>query len=219
MGNNNGAFRYSNAHSNYTVRWQFKTEHSDFKAVVTRVTLPYFCDSCYQDRSVTFVTRVTMFRTLWFGVKWPDMCNIVTISSSTIRRRITTFNVGFQGFISVWRKIHIFMTRVTLPYQPMFEIIPWENKLDNILSLYYNIANKGINDRYWQDIGAVTNVLTTNSVCLMHLIIALKMEEFDFFTHCIKLTKNHTNAFSSSINVFPNTYKTVCVKAINLQWK
>ena len=30
------------------------------------------------------------------------------------------------------------------------------------------------------DIGAVTNVLTTNSVCLMHLIIALKMEEFEF---------------------------------------
>ena len=42
------------------------------------------------------------------------------------------------------------------------------------------------------DIEAVTNVLTTNSVCLMHLIIALKMEEFEFFTHCIKLTKNHT---------------------------
>ena len=47
MGNNNGAFRYSNAHSNSTVRWPFKTEHSAFKAVVTRVTLPYFCDSCY----------------------------------------------------------------------------------------------------------------------------------------------------------------------------
>ena len=28
------------------------------------------------------------------------------------------------------------------------------------------------------DIGAVTHELTTNSVCLMHLIIALKMEEF-----------------------------------------
>ena len=40
------------------------------------------------------------------------------------------------------------MTRVTLPYQLMFEIIPWENKLDNIF-LYYNIADKCINDRYW----------------------------------------------------------------------
>ena len=47
MGNNNGAFRYSNAHSNSTVRWPFKMEHSAFKAVVTRVTLPYFCDSRY----------------------------------------------------------------------------------------------------------------------------------------------------------------------------
>ena len=49
MGNNNGAFRYSNA-SNDTVRWPFKTEHSAFKAVVTRVTLqpvPYFCNSRY----------------------------------------------------------------------------------------------------------------------------------------------------------------------------
>ena len=43
----NEAFRYSNAHSNSTVRWPFKTEHSAFKAVVTRVTLPYFCDSRY----------------------------------------------------------------------------------------------------------------------------------------------------------------------------
>ena len=32
---------------NSTVRWPFKTEHSAFKAVVTRVTLPYFCDSRY----------------------------------------------------------------------------------------------------------------------------------------------------------------------------
>ena len=47
MGNNIGAFRYSNAHSNSTVRWPFKMEHSAFKAVVTRVTLPYFCDSRY----------------------------------------------------------------------------------------------------------------------------------------------------------------------------
>ena len=31
------------------------------------------------------------------------------------------------------------------------------------------------------DIGAVTHLLTKNSVCLMHLIIALKMEEFEFF--------------------------------------
>ena len=71
-------------------------------------------------------------------LKRPDMCNIVTILSNTIRRRrITTFNASFQGFISVWRKIHIFVTRVTLPYQQMFEIglIPWENKLDTIFSL------------------------------------------------------------------------------------
>ena len=47
MGNKNGAFSYSNSHSNYTVRWPFKTEHSAFKAVMTRVTLPYFCDSRY----------------------------------------------------------------------------------------------------------------------------------------------------------------------------
>ena len=47
MGNNNGVFRYSKAHSNSTVRWPFKTEYSAFKAVVTRVTLHYFCDSRY----------------------------------------------------------------------------------------------------------------------------------------------------------------------------
>ena len=45
------------------------------------------------------------------------------------------FNASFQGFISVWRKIHISVTRVTLPYQLMFGIIPWENKLDYIFSL------------------------------------------------------------------------------------
>ena len=28
-------------------RWPFKMEHSAFKAVVTRVTLPYFCESRY----------------------------------------------------------------------------------------------------------------------------------------------------------------------------
>ena len=94
------------------------------------ITVPTFCDR------VTFVTRVTMFKTLWFGVKRPDMCNIVTILSSTIRwRRITTFNASFQGFIYIWRKIHISVTRVTLPYQLMFEIIPWENKLDNMFFL------------------------------------------------------------------------------------
>ena len=38
--NNNGAFHYSNAHSNLTVRWPIKTEQLAFKAVVTRVTLP-----------------------------------------------------------------------------------------------------------------------------------------------------------------------------------
>ena len=53
----------------------------------------------------------------------------------------------------------------------------------------------------------------------MHLIIAPKIEFFYFFwTHCTKLTKNHENKFASSIKMFfPNTYKTVCVKAINLQ--
>ena len=48
---------------------------------------------------------------------------------------------------------------------------------------------------------------------------SLKIEEFDFFlTHCTKLTKNHENKFANSIKTFfPNTCKTVCVKAINLQ--
>ena len=40
------------------------------------------------------------------------------------------------------------------------------------------------------DIGAVTHVLTKNSVCLMHLIIALKMEEFKKnLKHYIQLKK------------------------------
>ena len=66
---------------------------------------------------------------------------------------------------------------------------------------------------------AITPVLIKNSVCIMHLIIAPKIEMFYFFlTHCTKLTKNHENKFASSIKMFfPNTYKTVCVKAINLQ--
>ena len=124
---------------------------------------------------VTFVTRVTMFKTLWFGVKRPDICNIVTISSSTIRkRRITNFNASFQGFISIWRKIHISVTRVTLPYQLMFEIIPWENKLDNI---FFSITAYHTNISMI-DIRAVTHVLIKNSVCIMYLIIALKIEEF-----------------------------------------
>ena len=131
MGNNNVAFRYSNAHSNSS---QVAIQNKTFGFQSS-------CDSRYLHyltfmTSVTFVTRVTMFRTLWFGVKRPDVCNIVTISSSTIRSwRLTTFNASFQGFISVWRKIHISVTRVTLPYQLMFEIIPWENKLDNMFSL------------------------------------------------------------------------------------
>ena len=71
------------------------------------------------------------------------------------------------------------------------------------------------------DMWAITPVLIKNSVCIMHLIIAPKIEFFYFFlTHCTKLTKNHENKFASSIKMFfPNTYKTVCVKAINLQWK
>ena len=69
------------------------------------------------------------------------------------------------------------------------------------------------------DIRAVTYVFIKNSVRIMDLIIALKIEEFYFFlTHCTKLTKNHENKFASSIKMFfPNTCKTVCVKAINLQ--
>ena len=43
MCNNNDAFHYSKAHSNFTI----KTEQSAFKAVVTRVTLPKFRDSSY----------------------------------------------------------------------------------------------------------------------------------------------------------------------------
>ena len=112
------------------VRWPIKTEHSAFKAVVTRVTLPsfrdsrYICDSRYEVQDSMVWCKKTRH------------VYIVTILSSTIRRRrITTFNASFQGFISIWRKIHIFVTRVTLPYQLMFEIIPWENKLDNIFSL------------------------------------------------------------------------------------
>ena len=129
------------------------------------------------------------------------MCNIVTILSSTIRRRrIKTFNASFQGFISIWRKIHIFVTHITLPYQLMFEIIPWENKLDNIF-LYYSIAYKDISMII--DIRAVTHVLIKKSVCIKHLIIALKIEEFYFLlTQCTKLTKNHENKFASSIKMF-----------------
>ena len=69
------------------------------------------------------------------------------------------------------------------------------------------------------DIRADTHVLITNLVCIRHLIIGLKIEEFYFFlTHCTKLTKNHENKFANSIKTFfPNTCKTVCVKAINLQ--
>ena len=119
-----------------------------------------------------------MFMTLWFGVKRPDMCNIVTISSSTTRRRrITTFNASIQGFISVWRKINISVTRVTLPYQLMFEIIPWENKLDNIL-FYYNIA-KNVS---MIDIGAVTHVWTTNSVCQCIWSLLSKWKNVNLFS-------------------------------------
>ena len=60
------------------------------------------------------------------------------------------------------------------------------------------------------DIKAVTHVLIKNSVCIMHLIIALKIEEFYFFlTHCTKVTKNHKNKFASSIykNVFSKHMK------------
>ena len=67
------------------------------------------------------------------------------------------------------------------------------------------------------DIRAVTHVLITNLVCIMHLIIALKMEEFYFFlTHCTKLTKNQENKFANNI---ASQHMTVCVKAINLQGK
>ena len=54
------------------------------------------------------------------------------------------------------------------------------------------------------DIRAVTHVLIKNLVCIRHLIIGLKIEEFYFLlTHCTKLTKNHENKFANSIkNVF-----------------
>ena len=50
-------------------------------------------------------------------------------------------------------------------------------------------------------------VLITNSVCIMYIIIALKIEEvYIFLTHCTKLTKNPENKFASSIKMFfPNT--------------
>ena len=57
------------------------------------------------------------------------------------------------------------------------------------------------------DIRAITPVLIKNSVCIMHLIIALKIEFFYFFlTHCTKLTKNHENKFASSIKMFFPTH-------------
>ena len=60
MGNNNGAFRYSNAYSNSTVTWPFKTEHSAFKAVVTRVTLTLlFCDLRYDAQDSTVWCKKT----------------------------------------------------------------------------------------------------------------------------------------------------------------
>ena len=85
---NNGAYHYSNAHSNVTVTWPIKTEHSASKAVVTRVTLPkfcdsrYICDSRYDDQDSMVWCKKTR--------------HVVTILSSTIRRRrITTFNASF----------------------------------------------------------------------------------------------------------------------------
>ena len=69
MGKNNGAFHYAIAHSNSPVRGPFKTEHSAFKAVVTRVTLPYFCDSRYICDS-RYDVQDSM---VW--CKRPDMCN------------------------------------------------------------------------------------------------------------------------------------------------
>ena len=84
-----------------------------------------------------------------------------------------------------------------------------------IFFLYYNIANKGINDRYWGSYKCIDYKFSLPDVsdhCSQNGRILI------FLTHCIKLTKNHTNKFSSSIKKkFPNTYKTVCVKAINLQ--
>ena len=111
MGNNNGA--YSNAQSNSTVKWLLKMEHSAFKAVVTRVTLPYFCDSRYICDSRYVV------QDYGFGVKRPGMCNSVTKKEEN-----NNFQCQLSKIISVRRKIHISVTRVTLPYQLMFGIIP-----------------------------------------------------------------------------------------------
>ena len=50
------------------------------------------------------------------------------------------------------------------------------------------------------DMWAITPVLIKNSVFIMHLIIAPKIEFVYFFlTHCTKLTKNHENKFASTV--------------------
>ena len=55
-------------------------------------------------------------------------------------------------------------------------------------------------------IRAVTHVLTTNAVCIMHLNIALKMEDLKKWTHCNKLTRNPENKCPSSIKMFSPTH-------------
>ena len=53
----------------------------------------------------------------------------------------------------------------------------------------------------------VLSNLINNSVCTMHLIIALKIEECYFcLTHCTKLTKNHENKFANNIKMFFPTH-------------
>ena len=97
------------------------------------------------------------------------MCNIVTI---LIKYYMKEENNNFQCQLS---RIYFYMEKnphlrdsPTLPYQLMFEIISWENKLDNIFSL--------LQHSIMIDIRAVTHVLITNSVCIMHVIIGLTIE-------------------------------------------
>ena len=55
---------------------------------------------------VTFVTRVTMFKTLWFGVKRSDMCNIVTILSYSVC--MNGLNLS-RVFVTKFLGVHNFM--------------------------------------------------------------------------------------------------------------
>ena len=108
----------------------FKPEHSAFKAFVTRVTLPYFCDSRYICDSRYDVQD---------SMVWCKMTRHMEYWYHLIKYYKKEENNKFQCQLSMiyfcMEKNHISVTRVTLPYQLMFEIILWENKLDHICSV------------------------------------------------------------------------------------